>query len=217
MGRCEHARASVHSGSLRHHRSARRLRRPPSARLIRSPAVALRPLNALLSSDAVSRQHHQLSQIVPLRGHTVVRPPILPQTQLSHAASNALAVHASGLQHFGWDLYLLVVSLALVWVGARSRPRVRGWLRAAGVSPQCRPAADAAGGWPLGNRWHRRLAVGSTHRWHRGARRTDALSQGVLALVRSIVTAATVHRRCEGSRGDLGVHSGSPPAILDNH
>jgi hypothetical protein len=40
------------------------------------------------------------------------------------APSNLLAIHTNGLQHFGWDLYLLIVSLALVWIG--SRVRVRG-------------------------------------------------------------------------------------------
>jgi anaerobic C4-dicarboxylate transporter len=39
----------------------------------------------------------------------------------------------SGLQHFGWDLYLLVVSLALVWVGARVRARGLGYVGGVGL------------------------------------------------------------------------------------
>jgi hypothetical protein len=42
----------------------------------------------------------------------------------SAASSNLLAIHTNGLQHFGWDLYLLIVSLAFAWLG--SRVRVRG-------------------------------------------------------------------------------------------
>lgn len=36
--------------------------------------------------------------------------------------------HASGLQHFGWDLYLLVVSLGLILVGSRVRSRGLGYV-----------------------------------------------------------------------------------------
>lgn len=42
-------------------------------------------------------------------------------------------VHTSGLQHFGWDLYLLVVSLALVWVGSRARVRGLGYVGGVGL------------------------------------------------------------------------------------
>jgi hypothetical protein len=31
--------------------------------------------------------------------------------------------HTSGLQHFGWDLYLLIISLGLIWAGSRARAR----------------------------------------------------------------------------------------------
>jgi hypothetical protein len=41
--------------------------------------------------------------------------------------------HASGLQSFGWDLYLLLVSLGLVWVGSRVRARGLGYVGAAGL------------------------------------------------------------------------------------
>jgi hypothetical protein len=42
-------------------------------------------------------------------------------------------LHTSGLQHFGWDLYLLVVSLALVWVGSRARVRGLGYVGGVGL------------------------------------------------------------------------------------
>jgi hypothetical protein len=41
--------------------------------------------------------------------------------------------HASGLQSFGWDMYLLLVSLGLVWVGSRVRARGLGYVGAAGL------------------------------------------------------------------------------------
>ncbi|MFZ2051832.1 MAG: hypothetical protein WAU69_12980 [Solirubrobacteraceae bacterium] len=42
-------------------------------------------------------------------------------------------VNSSGFQHFFWDLYLLVVSLALVWVGSRVRFRGLGYVGGVGV------------------------------------------------------------------------------------
>lgn len=53
----------------------------------------------------------------------------------SQATSRAfpLAPHLSGAQHLGWDIYLLVVSLALIWVGSRVRSRGLGYVGAAGV------------------------------------------------------------------------------------
>jgi hypothetical protein len=39
----------------------------------------------------------------------------------------------SGLQSFGWDLYLLVVSLLLIWVGSRVKTRGLGYLGAIGL------------------------------------------------------------------------------------
>ncbi len=58
---------------------------------------------------------------------------------LSHSGSSRGAfefpgiAHASGLQSFGWDLYLLLVSLGLVWVGSRVRARGLGYVGAAGL------------------------------------------------------------------------------------
>jgi hypothetical protein len=48
-------------------------------------------------------------------------------------ALRSLTSHASGLQHFGWDLYLLVISLALVWIGSRMRVRGLGYVGGAGL------------------------------------------------------------------------------------
>jgi hypothetical protein len=44
-----------------------------------------------------------------------------------------LAVHTNGLQHPGWDIYLLIVSLALVWLGSRVRARGIGYVGAIGL------------------------------------------------------------------------------------
>jgi hypothetical protein len=50
-----------------------------------------------------------------------------------HAPVDLGRLHTSGLQHFGWDLYLLVVSLALVWVGSRARVRGLGYVGGVGL------------------------------------------------------------------------------------
>lgn len=42
-------------------------------------------------------------------------------------------VNSSGFQHFFWDLYLLVVSLALVWIGSRVRFRGLGYVGGVGL------------------------------------------------------------------------------------
>jgi hypothetical protein len=42
-------------------------------------------------------------------------------------------ISSSGLQSFGWDLYLLLVSLALVWLAARARVRGLGYVGAVGL------------------------------------------------------------------------------------
>jgi len=39
----------------------------------------------------------------------------------------------SGLQHFGWDLYLLVISAALLWLGSRARIRGLGYVGGFGL------------------------------------------------------------------------------------
>jgi hypothetical protein len=48
-----------------------------------------------------------------------------------HAPNGALPT--SGFQHFGWDLYLLVVSVGLVWLGSRVRARGLGYVGGFGL------------------------------------------------------------------------------------
>jgi hypothetical protein len=70
--------------------------------------------------------------------------------------------HAHSLQNFGWDLYLLVVSALLVWLGARTRSRGLGYVGGVGlivfivdVSVRLseggagQSASNALAGWPL--------------------------------------------------------------------
>ncbi len=49
------------------------------------------------------------------------------------AVHPSLFGHISGLQTKGWDIYLLIVSLGLVWLGARSRNRGPGYVGAVGL------------------------------------------------------------------------------------
>ncbi len=78
------------------------------------------------------------------------------------AAVAPIARHISGAQHLGWDIYLLVVSLAFVWVGSRVRARGLGYVGALGlvaflISVGTQLARISAGharstdvvGWPL--------------------------------------------------------------------
>jgi hypothetical protein len=51
----------------------------------------------------------------------------------SAISSGHLNIHTNGLQHFGWDLYLLILSLALVWVGSRARVRGLGYVGGVGL------------------------------------------------------------------------------------
>jgi len=58
----------------------------------------------------------------------------LPHSGSSHSAFEFPGIaHASGLQSFGWDLYLLLVSLGLVWIGSRVRARGLGYVGTAGL------------------------------------------------------------------------------------
>ncbi len=50
-----------------------------------------------------------------------------------YVRSSPSGLHAAGLQHFGWDAYLLIVSLALVWVGSRVRARGLGYVGTFGL------------------------------------------------------------------------------------
>jgi hypothetical protein len=53
-------------------------------------------------------------------------------TSPPHSPLNAFT-HTSGLQHPGWDVYLLVVSLLLLWIGSRARVRGLGYVGGVGL------------------------------------------------------------------------------------
>jgi hypothetical protein len=77
-------------------------------------------------------------------------------------SGRAAVVRAGDLQSFGWDLYLLLVSLALVWLAARARVRGLGYVGAAGLLgfvlsvglqvariESGRAPVHSIGGWPI--------------------------------------------------------------------
>ena len=74
--------------------------------------------------------HPSLHPRIPLHPRILRNPGILRNRHLS---SNPFAIHTNGLQHFGWDLYLLIVSLALVWIGSRVRARGLGYVGGVGL------------------------------------------------------------------------------------
>ncbi len=51
----------------------------------------------------------------------------------SAISSSHLNIHTNGLQHLDWDLYLLIVSMALVWAGSRVRVRGLGYVGGIGL------------------------------------------------------------------------------------
>jgi len=67
----------------------------------------------LSSSRALSSAHHASSN--------------------PHIPTGLFAIHTNGLQHFGWDVYLLILSLGLVWVGSRVRARGLGYVGGFGL------------------------------------------------------------------------------------
>jgi hypothetical protein len=100
--------------------------------------------NGLFDGFSVVAEHSQR----PLHRHAVTANPF---------------THESGLRGFGWNLYLLVFSLGLVWVGARARARGPVYVGAVGLfafaisvttqplGPQLAGIANHSGlvGWPL--------------------------------------------------------------------
>jgi hypothetical protein len=73
-----------------------------------------------------------------------------------------LAKHLSGSETFGWDLYLLIVSTLLVWLGARVRSRGLGYAGGLGILTfmisvgaqvtrleSGRAPQTSVGGWPI--------------------------------------------------------------------
>jgi hypothetical protein len=57
---------------------------------------------------------------------------ILASSPATSGQANALA-STNGFQHFGWDLYLLVISVALIWIGSRVRTRGLGYVGGFGL------------------------------------------------------------------------------------
>ena len=80
--------------------------------------------------------HVTVNPHIPLNPRIPRNSPLLRNPRIlrgHHLSSNPFAIHTNGLQHFGWDLYLLVVSLALVWVGSRARVRGLGYVGGVGL------------------------------------------------------------------------------------
>jgi hypothetical protein len=69
----------------------------------------------------------------PLAGPERVHRVVTGHARKFHAGSLPNLGHTSGVQHFGWDLYLLVVSLVLVWIGSRARVRGLGYVGGLGL------------------------------------------------------------------------------------
>ncbi|MGH2832996.1 MAG: hypothetical protein ACRDK2_09485 [Solirubrobacteraceae bacterium] len=62
--------------------------------------------------------------------------PLLSHTHLTSQPEHSPLygfTHTSGLQHPGWDVYLLVVSLLLLWIGSRARVRGLGYVGGVGL------------------------------------------------------------------------------------
>jgi hypothetical protein len=120
--------------------------------------AAFRPLFAIteLSGKTTSTLHRPTAHSIGLEGmpravrayagsHHGTQPrPLAPHhafpvTPIPHGPAGsslpalAHAAHTSGLQHFGWDVYLLVVSVALIWAAARWRVRGLGYVGGIGL------------------------------------------------------------------------------------
>lgn len=88
-------------------------------------------------SSVVETQTASGANISRLRGlHSSRLHPgeLITHTHLTNPHSPLYGVtHTSGLQHPGWDIYLLVVSLALLWIGSRARARGLGYVGGVGL------------------------------------------------------------------------------------
>jgi hypothetical protein len=56
----------------------------------------------------------------------------IPRHKRAHVET--LDLHTTGLQHFGWDLYLLVMAIVLIWIGSRARIRGLGYVGGIGLA-----------------------------------------------------------------------------------
>lgn len=120
--------------------------------------AALRPRFAITedSGAATSAPHRPAAHSIGLEGmpravrsHAASRHGIQPRPLALHHAfpitpiphgragsslpSLVHAAHRSGLQHFGWDVYLLVVSVTLIWAAARWCIRGLGYVGGIGL------------------------------------------------------------------------------------
>jgi hypothetical protein len=137
LGWRQHGRPALRCWGFRDHRSACGLRGPAGA-----VVGATRSIATLLSAGSSKAGGVSSSA--------------------RHTAPRLFAIHTNGLQHFGWDLYLLIVSLGLVWVGSRVHARGLGYVGGFGllaflisVSAQItrlesgRAPTTSVVGWPL--------------------------------------------------------------------
>jgi len=120
--------------------------------------AAFRPLLTITESPGVvtTTPHHLPARPINLGGmpravrtyaashhgippHSPALHRAFPVTPIPHGRSGSAlpslvhVAHTSGLQHFGWDVYLLVVSVALIWAAARWRIRGLGYVGGIGL------------------------------------------------------------------------------------
>jgi hypothetical protein len=76
-------------------------------------------ITTLTAGSGATSAPHRLTEVHPLVGGSR---PVEP-----------IHIHTSGLQDFGWDLYLLAVSVALIWIGSRARVRGMGYAGGVGL------------------------------------------------------------------------------------
>jgi hypothetical protein len=118
--------------------------------------AAFRPLLTITESSSVATTHHLPARPINLEGmpravrthaashHGIPPRPLalhraFPVTPIPHGRGGSAlpslvhVAHTSGLQHFGWDVYLLVVSVALIWAAARWRTRGLGYVGGIGL------------------------------------------------------------------------------------
>jgi hypothetical protein len=78
------------------------------------------------SSAPLFRHGHVLRQ-----RHVV--PEVVPPSVESSPAPSFVHAHTNGLQHLGWDVYLLIASLVLIWIGSRIHTRGLGYVGGIGL------------------------------------------------------------------------------------